>query len=198
MHPKYREELARMLTSLNNQYNDAMNQRKEMILQLFSPLPDNPRSLYRHQLKEEDLWITNSGSQSFRKSLKRKKVDCLLVSKPENRRYLCGYRGGDHGIGETSGLLLVPARGQVHLLTDFRFKLQAEQDVPWAETVIYPKGVLKLLGQLLPDLAVTSLAFESDYTLHSFADKMTATLAKKEHKDHADRRPGGNNAGNQR
>ncbi len=37
MHPKYREELARMLTSLNNQYNDAMNQRKEMILQLFSP-----------------------------------------------------------------------------------------------------------------------------------------------------------------
>jgi hypothetical protein len=37
MHPKYREELSRMLTSLNNQYNDAMNQRKEMILQLFSP-----------------------------------------------------------------------------------------------------------------------------------------------------------------
>jgi hypothetical protein len=37
MHPKYREELSRMLTGLNNQYNDAMNQRKELILQLFSP-----------------------------------------------------------------------------------------------------------------------------------------------------------------
>lgn len=37
MHPQYQEELAKMLTSLNNQYNDAMNQRKEMILQRFSP-----------------------------------------------------------------------------------------------------------------------------------------------------------------
>ncbi len=37
MHPQYREELSKMLTSLNNQYNDAMNQRKEMILERFSP-----------------------------------------------------------------------------------------------------------------------------------------------------------------
>ncbi len=37
MHPQYREELGKMLTSLNNQYNEAMNQRKEMILQCFSP-----------------------------------------------------------------------------------------------------------------------------------------------------------------
>ena len=37
MHPQYREELAKMLTSLNNQYYDAMNQRKEMILERFSP-----------------------------------------------------------------------------------------------------------------------------------------------------------------
>ena len=32
MHPQYKEELAKMLTSLNNQYNDAMTQRKEVIL----------------------------------------------------------------------------------------------------------------------------------------------------------------------
>ncbi len=31
-HPQYREELAKMLTNLNNQYNDAMTERKEMIL----------------------------------------------------------------------------------------------------------------------------------------------------------------------
>lgn len=37
MHPQYREELSKMLTSLNNQYNDAMKQRKEMILERFSP-----------------------------------------------------------------------------------------------------------------------------------------------------------------
>jgi hypothetical protein len=37
MHPQYREELTKMLTSLNNQYNDAMNQRKDMILERFTP-----------------------------------------------------------------------------------------------------------------------------------------------------------------
>jgi hypothetical protein len=36
MHPQYREELSKMLTSLNNQYNDAMKQRKELILERFS------------------------------------------------------------------------------------------------------------------------------------------------------------------
>jgi hypothetical protein len=36
MHPQYREEMAKMLTSLNNQYNDAMKQRKDMILERFS------------------------------------------------------------------------------------------------------------------------------------------------------------------
>lgn len=36
MHPQYREELGRMMTGLNNQYNDAMDQRKDMIFQLLS------------------------------------------------------------------------------------------------------------------------------------------------------------------
>lgn len=36
MHPQFNEEMGKMMTSLNNQYNDAMNQRKDMILQLFS------------------------------------------------------------------------------------------------------------------------------------------------------------------
>lgn len=36
MHPQYREELSRMLTGLNNQYTDAMDQRKAMVLRLFT------------------------------------------------------------------------------------------------------------------------------------------------------------------
>lgn len=111
--------------------------------------------------------------------LRRKKLDCLLVSSPENRRYLSGYRGGDHGISETSGLLLVPATGQVRLLTDFRYKIQAECDVPWAEVLLYNKGVVHLLGQLLPALGIQTLAFESHYTLHASAEKMTAALQDK-------------------
>ena len=111
--------------------------------------------------------------------LRRKKLDCLLVSCPENRRYLSGYGGEDHGIGETAGVLLVPAKGQIRLLTDFRYKIQAERDVPWAKVVLYEKGLLHLLGELLPDLNLRSLGFESHYTLHSWAEKATAALGKK-------------------
>ncbi|MDK9708285.1 MAG: Xaa-Pro peptidase family protein [Desulforhopalus sp.] len=111
--------------------------------------------------------------------LRRKKLDCLLVSCPENRRYLCGYRGGDHGIAETAGLLLVPARGEIRLLTDFRYKIQAERDVPWAEVILYPKGVMHLLEELLPKMGVSSLAFEGNYTLFATAEKMTTALDKR-------------------
>ncbi len=34
-HPKYQEELSNMLTNLNNQYNDAIDQRKQSIMEMF-------------------------------------------------------------------------------------------------------------------------------------------------------------------
>lgn len=116
--------------------------------------------------------------KSLQKKISRKKLDAMLVSQPENRRYLCGYRGGDHGIAETSGVLIVPASGKVQLLTDFRFKLQAELEAPLTQVSLYPKGLLKLLGKMLPKLGIKKLGFESQYTLHSFAALMTAQLKK--------------------
>lgn len=36
MHPQYADELSKVLSSLNSQYNDAMDQRKDMMMQRFS------------------------------------------------------------------------------------------------------------------------------------------------------------------
>jgi len=103
----------------------------------------------------------------------------MLVSNPENRRYLCGYRGGDHGIGESSGLLVVPTRGdKLYLLTDFRFELQAQREAPGVEILLYKAGAIPLLADLLQEIGVSNLAFESDYTLHSVAAQLKETLAK--------------------
>ncbi len=104
--------------------------------------------------------------------LRRKKMDALLVSQPENRRYLSGYTALDHGIAETAGLLLIPAHSQAWLLTDFRFQLQAEAEAGFLQPALYSKGILALLRELLPDLGIYSLGFESHYTLHSFAAKL--------------------------
>lgn len=113
----------------------------------------------------------------LRNRLRRKRIDAILISRPENRRYLSGYRAPDHGINETSGLLFIPARGRALLLTDFRYQLQAEEETSLPVT-LYRKGVLALLNNLLGENSIRRFAFESHYTLHSFSVKL-ATLAEK-------------------
>jgi len=115
----------------------------------------------------------------LQKKLRRKKLGALLVSKPENRRYLTGYRGGDHGIAESSGVLVVEARGKVHILTDFRFQLQAERETSGIGIHIYKKGLTQYLSNFLPDLGITKIGFETDYTLHSVAESLQKELLKK-------------------
>lgn len=115
--------------------------------------------------------------EQLRARLKRKKIDALLVSKPENRRYLSGYRAPDHGINETSGLLFIPVRERARLLTDFRYKLQAEEETSLPVT-LYQKGVLALLGDFFGQGNIRRFAFESHYTLHSFGLKLAALAEK--------------------
>ncbi len=110
--------------------------------------------------------------QKIQARLRRKKIDGLLVSQPNNRRYLSGYSATDHDISESSGVLLIPARQLPILLTDFRYQIQAQKEVGAMQVLLYPKGLFALLKELLPDLNIASLAFESHYTLHSTADKM--------------------------
>jgi Xaa-Pro aminopeptidase len=103
--------------------------------------------------------------------LRRRKIDAFLVTLPENRRYLSGYTAADHGIGESSGALFIQARGDVLLLTDFRYQLQAQQETS-CEVICYTRGLLPLLENLLGEHAVRSLGFESHYTLHSVSLKL--------------------------
>ena len=99
--------------------------------------------------------------------LREREVDSLLVSQPENRRYLSGYTVPDHGIQETAGLLFIPAQGKPYLLTDSRFTLQAEAEAPLYEVITYTKGILVSLAQLWEKCNARSLVFESDYFLYS-------------------------------
>ena len=103
----------------------------------------------------------------IRRRLKRRDLDALLVTQPENRRYLSGFAAADHGINETSGVLLIPAAGRPALLTDGRYRLQAEQEAPEFEVLVYPRGLFPLLRRLLRRLQPRRLAFESHYLLHS-------------------------------
>jgi Xaa-Pro aminopeptidase len=106
-------------------------------------------------------------------TLRRKKLSAFLVTHPANRRYLSGYTALDHGIQETAGILLIPARGEPFLFTDSRYVLQAEQEAEGFIVRQYAKGLMPSLQKLLPELGVKKLGFESHYLLHSTAGRLS-------------------------
>lgn len=65
------------------------------------------------------------------------------------------------------------------LLTDFRYQLQAEQEVSHLPVKIYTRGLTALLKTLLVKLDVATLGFEADYMLHSTHRTMKEAFGKK-------------------
>ncbi|MEW6517926.1 MAG: Xaa-Pro peptidase family protein [Thermodesulfobacteriota bacterium] len=115
---------------------------------------------------------------ALRKMLKSRRIDALLITQPENRRYLSRYSAIDSSIAESSGVLLIPRCGTPLLLTDSRFELHAAAEAEGFEVMLYPKGLLPLLQKLLPKLGVKRLGFESHYLLHATAGKLAALASK--------------------
>jgi len=74
--------------------------------------------------------------EKIQASLRRKKLDSLLVTQPENRLYLSGYTAADVSIAESAGVLLIPARSTPKLLTDSRYFLQAESEAGGFDVVL--------------------------------------------------------------
>ncbi|MEW6501413.1 MAG: M24 family metallopeptidase [Thermodesulfobacteriota bacterium] len=114
-----------------------------------------------------------SALDRIERGLARRKLDALLVTQPENRRYLSGYTATDHSIAETSGILLILANGKTpYLLTDSRYELQARAEAKGFRVKLYPRGFFVLLRRLLGSEKIKHLAFESHYFLHSTAQTL--------------------------
>ncbi len=111
-------------------------------------------------------------------ALRRRKLDGLLVTQPENRRYLSGYSAGDTSIAESSGVLLIPVKGQPLLLTDSRYQLQAESEAAGFEVLLYRRNLITSLQNILPARGIRRIGFESHYVLHKTAIAL-ADMARK-------------------
>ena len=111
--------------------------------------------------------VTQGVLDRIRRSLKRRQLDAILVTQPENRRYLSGYTARDHAINESAGVLLILSEGEPYLLTDSRFHLQAENEASGFRVKLYPRGLFPLLRLLIKRHRIKRLAFESHYFLHS-------------------------------
>ena len=97
----------------------------------------------------------------IRSRMQENELDALLVLIEENRLYLSGFTGEDHQFDESAGALLISDRNQI-LATDSRFELQAQNEAPAYEVVIYRNGMAKELKSLVEKLAVNRIGFESN------------------------------------
>jgi Xaa-Pro aminopeptidase len=95
-----------------------------------------------------------------RQAMAERQIDAMLVLVEQNRLYLSGFTGEDHQFDESSGALLLTAETQV-LATDSRFELQALQEAPGYEIVIYRNGLAKQLPLLAERFDIRRLGFES-------------------------------------
>ena len=94
-------------------------------------------------------------------TLQREHLDALLVAGLANVRYLTGFSG-------SSALAVVTCRGDVVLITDFRYQTQVADEVgDLARVVIEPQSLWTGLWAQLQQLAyVAVVGFESAHLLH--------------------------------
>ena len=95
--------------------------------------------------------------------LQQKQLDGLLVSQPENRRYLSGFTG-------SAGFLIISQR-ETFLLSDFRYMTQGPQQAPEYEFVKVERGFPKRgLKPILEHVTGGRIGFEAaDMTVSGHA-----------------------------
>jgi len=104
----------------------------------------------------------------LRTSISEKAPAALLVSQPENIRYLSGFTG-------SSGWLLISGRNAI-LATDFRYMEQAKAESPDFE-IIQTKGeVHNWLPGMVSDLGWHKLGFEANFISYEGYHKLSEAI----------------------
>ena len=109
---------------------------------------------------------------AVRELLPSHEVDALLVSSPENRRYLSGFTATD----PDWGMLLISPEAAL-LLTDFRYQSWAREEATECEVCLFKVDLGESLGELLKGLKVRRLGFEASYLTCRQHHRLTQAVA---------------------
>jgi Xaa-Pro aminopeptidase len=105
--------------------------------------------------------------QKLRHSIAQKGLEVLVVSQPENRRYLSGFTG-------SAGWLII-SEHIAYLAVDFRYIEQAKMEAPEFD-VIYVKGdMVSWLPKFLSDFQLKKAGFEAAQIPFATYDKLCKT-----------------------
>ena len=93
--------------------------------------------------------------RKLRKELKAQQLDAILITRPENQRYLSGFTGGEAALLITTESALI--------LTDFRYYEQVVEEAPDFNLEKVEGKVSVLLKRLMKEHNITTLGFESTF-----------------------------------
>lgn len=108
--------------------------------------------------------------QKLRRKLEEKEVDGIFISQPENRYYLSNFLG-------TAGYLLITRHDAV-LATDFRYTEQAGIQSPEYRIFQITGSSLDWFVQLVTELRIKWLGFESGNITFAFHGKLSEAMNK--------------------
>ena len=114
----------------------------------------------------------NNRLNNLRKALVQNNIDAILVTQPENRRYLSGFDG-------SAGYLLITEKKAL-LATDFRYTEQASNQAPEFEIIMIKGKVSEWFPALVRDTVIKKLGFEADDISYSAYKQYSDTLAEVE------------------
>ena len=97
----------------------------------------------------------------LREGLSGIRPDTLWIIRPENRRYLSGFKADDGQLTESSGSLLINDR-TARLITDSRYTTEAIKEAVDFEVITLKKGLIESLPEQLTQLGTKVLGFEED------------------------------------
>ncbi len=112
--------------------------------------------------------MVNSRLSNLRQEISRRGLDAILVSQPENRRYLSGFTG-------SAGFLLVTDQDAV-LATDFRYTEQATTQAPDYKIFQISGALSAWLPELIANLDNGRLGFEDRHVTFSLYRQLSNIL----------------------
>jgi Xaa-Pro aminopeptidase len=108
---------------------------------------------------------------TLRRSITEKGLDAILLSQPENRRYVSGFTG-------SAGWLLISGQSAI-LATDFRYVEQARAESPDFEVTRTKQELRDWFPDLVSGLGCHKLGFEAHFVSYEGHQKLTEAIASK-------------------
>jgi Xaa-Pro aminopeptidase len=115
--------------------------------------------------------------ERLRATMRERDLDGLLVTNPENRRYLSGFSGQDSG-ADSAGQLVVTLDA-IALITDGRYTEQAAEECPGLRLIQRHAELPPLVAQTLAELGAHRVGVEAAHLTVALWEDVGAALKEK-------------------